>query len=157
MTEEQIDSIYIAIKSLPQEAQNWLNSDEINRETALIAQQFILSDKQKIKLMFIILRLAAQNLPPENFKQEMVKVLVIDQNLAGRITDALKEKVFAPIEQPLKIAGVDINLLKYNAPSASSGQGHAAPAATQAPFTPSIPKPPAPENKVMAPPPSAKH
>lgn len=122
MTEEQISNLYGTLKTLPPEARNWLTSDEIVAAVAGIAQELVLSRAQEIQIPLLILRLVTQNLPPENFKQEMIEILSINQELAEKIIDALKEKILMPIEKPLNFAGVDINLLRYNAPAASPAE-----------------------------------
>ncbi len=119
MNPEQVAHLYLALKTLPADAQTWLASDTAAEEIITISKRYVLSDNQEIHLPFMIVRLVTQNIPPENFKQEIMKKLAIDQELADRITDALKEKILMPIEQPLKFAGVDIDLLRYNAPAAS--------------------------------------
>lgn len=132
MTAEQITNLYIVFKTLVPEVKEWLTSDEVSGEITTLTKQLVLSDDQEMELPLIILRLVTQNLPPEQFKSVLQETLAIDHALAEKITDALAEKILAPIKQPLQFAGVNIDLLKFDTPRQSE------PDVRQAPKTPPV-------------------
>lgn len=116
MTAEQITNLYIAFKTLSPEIKERLTSDEASNEIDTMSKQYILSTDQEMELPLLLLRLVTQNLPPEQFKSALAEALAIDHALAEKITDALAEKILAPIKQPLQSAGVNIDLLKFDTP-----------------------------------------
>lgn len=141
MTTEQINSINISFRSLPEEIKDWLTSKEAGDMMLEIIQQFVLSHNQQLAAPFLLMRLVTQNLPPEQFKSTLAEVLAIDHALAEKITDALAEKILAPIKQPLQSAGVNIDLLKFDTPRQSELNAPQAPtpekiAANQTPQNP---------------------
>lgn len=117
MTEEQVLNIYTAFKTIPAEAREWLTSPETSTHIIAIAQQLALSDDQIPIIAFLLVRLTAQDIKPEGFRQEVMRELIVDNALAERIVDAVREKILLPIARPLQFAGVDITLLQYNAPA----------------------------------------
>ena len=98
-------------KNLPPEIQEWLLSDEAAAATAAVAHEFSLSREQLLVLPSIVRRLITQNIQPEQFSATLAEEAGIDPELAKKITEALKEKVLAPIAQPLRFAGIDVDAL----------------------------------------------
>lgn len=119
MTTEQINSINISFRSLPEEIKDWLTSKEAGDMMLAVVQQFVLSHNQRLEAPFLLMRLVTQNLAPEQFKSALQETLAIDHALAEKITDALTEKILAPIKQPLQFAGVNIDLLRFDTPHQS--------------------------------------
>lgn len=135
MNHDQIINLYAAVKTLPPEAAAWLTSDDLVIRVTALSKELVLSREQEIQLPLLILRLAAQNLPAENFRQETMDVLNADQKLTDNIVDALKEQIFTPIAEPLMKAGIDIDRLRYNAPGAVP----LSPISKKTPETPPLP------------------
>lgn len=116
MNLEQITNLYTIFQSLSSEIKDWFLEEKTNKDIQGVVRQFVLSDDQALKIPFLLLRLVTQNLPPEQFKAALAEALTIDHALAEKITNALAEKILAPIKDPLKTAGVDIELLKFDTP-----------------------------------------
>ncbi len=131
---ENTKNLNLIFKSLPDRIKNWLISPKAQEEFASIISSFNLKEEQELILSRLLLSLVTQFLKPENFVSETTLNLLVDESTAKNITKSLEEKMLAPIADDLLIVGVDIKLLRFNAPSLAEVTS-----VTQAGPRPSIP------------------
>ena len=116
MNAAQLAGLYAAFKTLQPEIREWLTSDEAAAATRLVAERLILSRAQETQLPILILRLVAQDIPPESFKAEVAQALSVTPDIAEQAIAGIAEGVLAPVAQGLRFAGIDISLLGFDAP-----------------------------------------
>ncbi|MDP3901641.1 MAG: hypothetical protein Q8Q37_01525 [bacterium] len=107
----------IDFNELPEVIKDWLASSasallvyEINKQYSFV------NDKVKI-LPRTILELITGAIDARDFKQELIKRLLIDDSKADSIIADVKEKILKPIEYDLRRIGIEPTLLATTAPT----------------------------------------
>jgi hypothetical protein len=103
---EIIKEIY---EKLPESLKNILSSDEIASQMVEVCKQESIEEKSK-DLLFITTYVLMGFLSPSSFKKELIQTMQIDEEIAERIEQKIKELVFKKVEEELKILyGENIN------------------------------------------------
>lgn len=116
---EYIKNLNLVFKSLPEPVKNWLTSKEAKDGLTDVITKFNLKEEQELALSRIVLRLVTQDLKPEGLISETITGLSVSESLARKIIESVNEKILGPIANDLLMVGVDIKLLRFNAPSSA--------------------------------------
>ena len=140
ITSYQLHNAFVA---LPPRIKGWLSSDQITFLLREISDRLGIGENKVAKISKLILRLAAQDLEPIDFINELAHELDIGFQTAKAIAEDIEKKVLRPIESELRRdVGVDLKLIYFGKPSAQKAEPKI-PAA--APLTAKMPEPaPAP-------------
>ncbi|MEK9183852.1 MAG: hypothetical protein AAB890_02155 [Patescibacteria group bacterium] len=114
---EHIKNLSLVFKSLPERIKEWLVSPKAREEFADIISSFNLKEEQELILSRTLLSLITQYLKPESFVNETAANLQIDEPTAKNIAESIEKKMLAPIADDLLVIGIDIKLLRFNAPT----------------------------------------
>lgn len=141
-----------AFVALPEEIKNWLSSQEVTGLIADINGDLKLAEDRVSVIPRLILRLAAQDLNPRDFANEISSQLGIVSEQAKETAERIYQDVLKPIEPSLKEAGVDVSLLMK---PRGQTDGFTKPISSMEPAKPISPiaKPTPPSNLPMTAPP----
>jgi hypothetical protein len=96
---EIIKEIY---EKMPESLKSILSSEEIASQMIELCKQEGIEEKGK-DLLFITTYVLMGFLPPSNFKKELIQTMQIDEKMAERIEQKVKDLVFKKVEKELKI------------------------------------------------------
>lgn len=116
---EKLDSLRIALFSLPTGIKDWLTSDEAFYKGEEITKRLNFDIEKRKIISQLIQRLLTQDLNPRDFIGELSHELNISYSAAKALTQEIEEKLFRPIENDLRRdVGLDIKLIYFDQPTA---------------------------------------
>jgi len=115
--------LHNAFLNLPSRIKEWLSSDQITFLLREITDRLGIGENKVAGISKLILRLAAQDLEPIDFINELAHELDIGFQTAKTIAEDIEKKVLKPIESELRRdVGVDLKLIYFGKPSAQRAE-----------------------------------
>jgi len=112
----QIKTTIIEFLDLSEPIRTWLASSEIVYVIVDINRKLNFKGEKMRIIPTLVLRLALNDLPPENFVSELSDKLGLSFSAAKMLAQEIEERVLRPIEVPLRNEiGIDIKAIYLNA------------------------------------------
>ncbi len=113
IAQEKVEKLHLVFSALPQEAQDWLGSEEAARLTEEINSRHGLTSGQEYLIPELLFRLVTDDLAPSEFTAALKDALKLDLETSRVVTKEIREKILEPIAQPLGILGIDLGQMAY--------------------------------------------